>query len=105
VPPFSVVLKKRGIDLSVHRLGEGAVFEERNPDQHQHQRHIAWTDEEDSFLIRQFVKKGLRRRDVAKLFAGQTWIEVKSRWHAVLRHGVAEVRAAGIDTDSQMEEH
>jgi hypothetical protein len=98
-------LKKRGIDFSVHRLGEGVVFEERNPDQHQHQRHIALTEEEDSLVIHQLVKKGRRRTDIAKLFAGRTWMQVKSHRHVVLRHGVAEVRAAGIDADSKMEEH
>jgi hypothetical protein len=70
VPPFSVTLNKRGIDFSVHRLGEGKIFEDKNRDPDQ--RHIGLTKKEASVVIHQLAKKGRRRTDIAKLFAGRT---------------------------------
>jgi hypothetical protein len=77
-------------------------FEEMNPDKHR--RHIAWTNEEDSFVIRQFLKKGPRWTDLAKLVLGRSPIHVKSHWHSQLRQRLAQMKAAGIDLFLQMEE-
>jgi hypothetical protein len=72
-----------------------------NPDKHR--RHIAWTKEEDSFVVRQFLKRGRRWPDMAKQMLGRTPIHVKSHWHSLLRQGLAEMKAAGIDVSVQME--
>jgi hypothetical protein len=44
------------LDENGESISREADFEEMNPDKHR--RHIAWTTEEDSFVIRQFLKKG-----------------------------------------------
>jgi hypothetical protein len=56
-----------------------------------HRRHIALTNKEDSFVIRQFLKKGPRWTDMGKLMLGRTPIHVKSHWHSLLRQRLAQV--------------
>jgi hypothetical protein len=87
--------RKRG---TISREGD---FDEKNPDKHRIQ--LAWTTEEDFFVIRQFLKKGLRWRDMTKLMPGPTPMHVKSHWHSLLRQRLAQMKAAGIDLFLQME--
>jgi hypothetical protein len=60
-------------------------------------------NEEDSYVIRQFLKKGPRWTDMAKLMPGRTPIYVKSHWYSLLRQRLAQMKAAGIDVWRQME--
>jgi hypothetical protein len=90
------------LDENGESISLEADFEEMNPDKHR--RHIAWTNEEDSVVFRQFLKKRPRWTDMAKLMPGRTPTRVKSHCHSLLRQRLAQVKAAGINLGLQMEE-
>jgi O-methyltransferase involved in polyketide biosynthesis len=83
---------------SISREGD---FEEMNRDKHR--RHIVWTNEEDSVVIREFLNQGRRWTKTAKLVEGRGAIHVKSHWHCLLRQRLTRKKAAGIDVWVQME--
>jgi transposase len=89
-------IEKNGESISreLFRLGEGQIFQGTNPDP---RTHTAWTDEEDSFMLRHFHERGARWADMAtQMDTGRTKVQVKSHWYSVLRHRLAQIRAAGF---------
>jgi transposase len=88
------------ISRELYRLGEDIIEEQMVGGVQR--RHIPWTDDDNTLVIQQFVERGPRWTEIAKLLPGRSAIQLKSHWHSVLRHQLANARSAGLGPYSEL---